>query len=111
MHGANPPLCDAMEWSRQQLPMALLLLGALLFASGCGKAREEESWNSYYYGGYQETNGKFTYEDGGRDNDAQYVRPREEVNGPSTGAPAVNGTDKTLMDVRQMMQPSDGRNK
>lgn len=97
----------APHWDR--LPMVFVLTGALLLSAACGSVRKDENWNSYYYGGYQEINGKFTYTGEG-DNDSAYRRP-EHVSGPSTGAPTSPATDKTLLDVRPMMQPSDGRNK
>ncbi|MBM3617902.1 MAG: hypothetical protein FJX23_05080 [Alphaproteobacteria bacterium] len=97
----------AQQWDR--LPLFCLLAGALLVSAACGKMRKEENWNSYYYGGYQEINGKFTYTGEG-DNDSAYRRP-ESVSAPGANALSSSPADNTLLDVRPMMQPSDGRNK
>lgn len=108
-HKSNAIALRLHDARLEQLPLAFLLVGALLLSTACGKVRKDESWNSYYYGGYQEMNGKFTYTGEG-DNDSQYRQPAH-VSGPSTGAPSTTGSEKTLLDVRPMMQPSDGRNK
>lgn len=92
---------------RRQMPFltpVCAMLCMLLFSTACGDMRKsEENWNSYYYGGYQEVNGKFTYE-GISDNDSAYVPPTNAVNGSATGVPSPN-----MLQVRPMMRSGDGR--
>lgn len=61
-----------------------------VLALGSCASKSKETWNSYYYGGYQEIDGKFEYTGQGepRDNDSYYVSPNNLVNSTGNGVAA-----------------------
>lgn len=84
--------------------LSFALIGPMIFGlTGCLGAKKQESWNSYYYGGYQEINGKFTYED----NDSQYTAPVRRTVPPHS---LEDHSDDTMLDDRWWMRRIDGRN-
>lgn len=50
-------------------------LFVLIFQAGCGPIREEETWNSYYYGTERQSMG-VRYKEEPEDNDDSYVPPK-----------------------------------
>ena len=64
---------DDARWNHpMQLTFLFLMLLSVLLQAGCGPVREEETWNSYYYGTDRDRNGNVSYPE---DNDEHYVPP------------------------------------